>query len=606
MRLEAAMKPARRLLRENYAGWIGRNGAGRDFCPVSINPVHPENPPMFSSRQFVVDAGASHVAGAVFAAGGNGKLVLEEFALEVRSSDPALEPGWMERTAQAMSSVATRRKLRGPASLAVPGHLALTKFVKTPAVAPAKRGPVIQFEAAQAIPYPLEAVAWDHLVVSGDAPDLEIMLTAVKLDVMENLCAAAESAGFPVKRAAGACLALYRAFRFNYPGVTVPVLVVDIGARSTNLLLAGPGERFFARTFALAGNAVTAAVAEELSLEFARAEILKLHVLAESPGLAENSVALAAVSRATAGFISRLQLEIMRTTGNFSLRTGAAKPVAIYLTGGGALLTGLGPALAEKFQLPVERYDPLRNVGLSERARTAGAASVTHLLANLIGLAVPAAAGAGEESGLLPPVIRAARAFRRRQPYLLGAATLLAFALLPPLWHYHRLATADGERTRELNAQLAPLRAVVDRNAANLEKIATTQKEIATLQGLVAAKSNWTGFLADLQAQLGEIGDVWLEQLTVVPPPAASPANIASNAASALPPLQLRLSGRLLDVRNPVSKVSADADARVRQLLAGFARSPFIASIGNERFDNAQPGLLRFDFTLVVNPSHPL
>ena len=242
----------------------------------------------------------------------------------------------MESTARALAAVAGRRKWRGPAALAVPGHLTLTKFVKTPAVPPAKRRQVIQFEAAQAIPYPLEAVAWDHLIVSGDDRELELMFTAVKRDVMENLCATAATVGFPVKRAAASCLALYRAFGCNYPDVTGPVLVVDIGARSTNLVLAGPGGRFFARTFSLAGNALSAAVAEELKLDFARAEELKLHVLSEPPDLAENTAERSAVQRAMDDFIGRLQLEIMRTVGHFSLRTGAAKPVVMYLTDGRA------------------------------------------------------------------------------------------------------------------------------------------------------------------------------------------------------------------------------------------------------------------------------
>lgn len=559
---------------------------------------------MHSSRHFVIDAGAGHLAGGVFSSGAGGKLLLEEFALETRSSDPSLEPGWMERTAQALASVATRKKLRGPAVLAVPGHLTLTKFVKTPAVPGSKRRQVIRFEAAQAIPYPLDAVAWDHLIVADGAQDIELMLTAVKLDVMENLCAAAESAGFPVKRAAASCLALYRAFGVNYPGVQVPVLVVDIGARSTNLVLVAPGGRFFARTFSLAGNAITAAVAEELHLDFARAESLKLHVLAEPPGLGENSLAPEAVQRAVANFSGRLQLEIVRTIGNFSLRTGAVKPMAIYLTGGGSLVTGLAGVLAEKFQLPVEWYDPLRNVELSDRARESGAAAATHLLANLIGLAVPDTANSGEESGLLPPVVRAARAFRRRQPYLAGAATLLALALLAPLGHFHRRATVDAGRTRELLAQVETLRARAGHNTALLGKVTALQKEITALRGVAAAKSNWINFLADLQDRLGQVDDVWLEQLAVVPPPVAS-APVAGRDFSP-PPLQLRLSGRLLDASSPVAKASPASYARVKTLLAGFARSPFVAAIEHERFDQTQPGLLRFDFTLVVNPSHPL
>src|SRR6185295_11311612 len=112
-----------------------------------------------------------------------------------------------------------------------------------------------------------------------------------------------------------------------------------------------------------------------------------------------------------------------------------------------------------------ERYDPLRNVELSECARAAGAESVRHLLPNLIGLAVPADADRDNESGLLPPVIRSARAFRRLQPYILGATTLLALALFAPIRHYHGLAKADNERARELTAELVPLRDNAQRNA---------------------------------------------------------------------------------------------------------------------------------------------
>ncbi len=561
---------------------------------------------MFSSRQFVVDAGAGHVAGAVFSSGPAGKWVLEEFALEARSSDPSLEPGWMEGTAKALAAVAGRRKLRGPAALAVPGHLTLTKFVRTPAVPPAKRRQVIQFEAAQAIPYPLEAVAWDHLIVTGDDRELELMLTAVKCDVMENLCAAAETAGFPVKRAVSSCCALYRAFGFNYPEVAGPVLVVDIGARSTNLVLVGPGGRFFARTFSLAGNALTAAVAVELKLDFARAEVLKLHVFSEPPGLAEHSAARSAVPRATCDFIGRLQLEIMRTAGHFSLRTGAAKPAAIYLTGGGSQIPGLGPTLAERFAVPVERYDPFRNVELSSSARATGAASATHVLANLIGLAVSTGMETGTEYGLLPPVVRAARVVRRRQPWLLGAATLLALALLPPLWHFHRLATEEEGREWELRAQLESMRARADRNVVNLRRLDAARKETGALRSVVEARTNWIRFLADLQDRLGKIEDVWLDQLSIVPPsPTARPGGPPDPAESSTS-RRLRLSGRLLDGRNPVAKVSADSYARVKQLLAGFASSPFIAAVEHERFDHAQPGLLRFDVTLTVNPQHPL
>ena len=68
----------------------------------------------------------------------------------------------------------------------------------------------------------------------------------------------------------------------------------------------------------------------------------------------------------------------------------------------------------------------------------------------------------------------------------------------------------------------------------------------------------------------------------------------------------MTLSGRLLDVSNPQSRVSPQATERVRRLLASFKGSQFITAVENERFDNNQNGLLRFDFTLVINPKKTL
>ena len=45
---------------------------------------------------------------------------------------------------------------------------------------------------------------------------------------------------------------------------------------------------------------------------------------------------------------------------------------------------------------------------------------------------------------------------------------------------------------------------------------------------------------------------------------------------------------------------------RVKRLLAGFAGSSFVTAVENERFDTSQNGILRFDFTLVINPRQTL
>ena len=252
--------------------------------------------------------------------------------------------------------------------------------------------------------------------------------------------------------------------------------------------------------------------------------------------------------------------------------------------------------LREKQRFSVECYDPLRRVEIAPAAAAAVDAAPT--LATLVGLAARLAGGPAIDANLLPATRRDARAFRRREPLLVAAVACVALALLAPVWFYARTAAQARAHAAAVEARLEPLRALQKRNSANLARLAAAKQEVAALQGLAETKSNWINFFADLQARLGSVDDVWLEKLAV--------AREAGEAGAAPGGIRLKLSGRLLDRNNPISRVSPDSYERVKRLLASFGASRFIASVENERFDNSQPGILRFDFTLVVNPQRPL
>lgn len=111
----------------------------------------------------------------------------------------------------------------------------------------------------------------------------------------------------------------------------------------------------------------------------------------------------------------------------------------------------------------------------------------------------------------------------------------------------------------------------------------------------------WLDKLQVVRAPLPEPGSEPLVDLSV-PPPADGSAPVAPPA----PPLRLTLSGRLLDVANPSPRSAPRRVSAMQQLLASFTGSQFIASVENEKFDNNQNGLLRFDFTLVINPTKTL
>jgi type IV pilus assembly protein PilM len=208
---------------------------------------------MSKSRAVVVDCGARRTALGIFRRTGD-RLRLDEFAVEVFPAAATAGDNWLEQTAAALLVLRRQMKAGGPVVLVLPAHLALTKFIKVPRVDPATREKVIRFEASQNIPHALPDVAWDSVVVGERDLDLEVMLAAAKLDAVEPLCDAAQAAEFEPRVVLPSPLATLAAFRLVPTIAPHATLVLNLGARSTTLLLADE-KRFVVRTLPLAATA---------------------------------------------------------------------------------------------------------------------------------------------------------------------------------------------------------------------------------------------------------------------------------------------------------------------------------------------------------------
>ena len=94
--------------------------------------------------------------------------------------------------------------------------------------------------------------------------------------------------------------------------------------------------------------------------------------------------------------------------------------------------------------------------------------------------------------------------------------------------------------------------------------------------------------------------DVWLDNLKV---------HRAVNKEG-VQEYKLELTGRLLirDVNpeNPQEYDTKKAIDRITNLLNSFVSSSFLKSYENVKTDPSNPRILKFDFTLVVNPDKPI
>jgi len=507
--------------------------------------------PVFSQSILVLECAASRLALAAFSRVG-GRIRLESHdAVELALTG---ETGWPDAVRGALGKLRAQVPAAGPVILVLPPHLLLTKLIRTPRIEPAKRARVIRFAAEQAIPFALSDVVWGYVAAAEHDLGLELLLTAAKLEVVEPLCAAVQAAGFEPRQVLPSPLATLAAFRLVHAVPAEPVLVLNVGARSTTLLQVEQA-RFVARTLAVGGRS---AIPPADALQF---------------------------------LTTRLTREITLSVLHFRRQNGTQDPVRVYLTGGGAQLSGLVESLAAELKLPVDRLDVL---GVIETARPIrnGEAPPGLSLADLAGAAATQLRPGQPMLDLLPPRLRLHRNWRRRRPWLAAAIVLAMGAFVPPFLHYRAVAAAAGGKVDALERELAPWRERVSRQRAKLQQLAELRQQVAQLQGIQDRRTIWLNFLADLQQRLLGVGDVWLDQLT----PMSAPGS----------PLKLAVSGRMLDRTSPLARVSPETFNRVQVLLASIGDSPFLSHIEAEHFNNEQPGVLRFDFVLVVNPGRPL
>jgi type IV pilus assembly protein PilM len=442
---------------------------------------------------------------------------------------------------------------------------------------------------------------WDFAVVEQTAGHLEVLVTAAKSDALQAVCAALESAGMRATAISSANLELYHSYQFNYADAAERVLLVDIGARTTQLLFVDQ-THYFSRTLPFGGNAITQSIAEALRVSFGEAEELKIELHSTQDSRLTHSESWRAVQQAIDQFGMRLHGEMIRSTANLR---GAliGQPAKIYVAGGGSHMDSLVAALAKRNDRPAYLFSPLRQVALMPAVVARGSLRMWPQLSQLVGLAIGINGKRSPSADLLPPSAREEMEFRRRRPMLIATALLVAIAILPAVFYYRGRARAAEKQSAEIALTLKPMRDRQVRDRELVQQIERLRTRIDALNGVAETRTNWQRFLKDIQDRMTRVDDVWLDSLAVQ----------RDDAVAAVLPgkdgdhrLRLLLSGRLLDRANPISKVSAESYERVKQLISSFSSSDFVASVERERFDNHQPGILRFDLTLVVQPQKNL
>jgi type IV pilus assembly protein PilM len=238
----------------------------------------------------------------------------------------------------------------------------------------------IKFEADSLIPTPIDESTIDWAPI-GDSPTdktkQEILLTSVANKYVEGRLDMLESIGLNVIAFEPDNLAMARALAL--PGIPAQ-LILDIGYRSTDLVIVYNGLPHLTRSIPTGTEAIVRTASQNLGVEEKQANQFLFKF-----GMSKDKLE-GQVFQAISGTMDLLTVEIEKSIKFFQNRYNTVKIDRIVLTGGAAVIPEFPLYVADKFGIAVEIGNTWQGV-LYSKDRQNELSSISHQFAVAVGLA---------------------------------------------------------------------------------------------------------------------------------------------------------------------------------------------------------------------------
>ena len=237
------------------------------------------------------------------------------------------------------------------------GHSVIIKKISLPAMSAEELAESIRWEAEQYVPFDINDVNLDYVVLEGGGGDtMDVLLVAVKKDKISDYSSVITQAGKTPVLVDVDAFALQNAFEANYPIEPGRVVaLVNIGASVTNVNVLSGSNTIFWRDISFGGNQYTDAIQKQLSLSFEQAETLKKGEATADRAVADILPILRSVS-------DDLAQELQKTFDFFIATTSTEKIDQLFIAGGSSRVVNLDTQLKERFGIPVEIMNPFRQI----------------------------------------------------------------------------------------------------------------------------------------------------------------------------------------------------------------------------------------------------
>src|SRR5678816_1486922 len=267
------------------------------------------------------------------------------------------------------------------------GNAVIVKKITLPVMTENELAESIYWEAEQYIPLDIQDVNLDYQILDpGTGPNsrgsMDVLLVAAKKEKISDYTNVISQAGRTPVIVDVDAFALQNAFELNYgliPGQVVVLL--NAGASAINVNILQGDQSVFTRDISMGGNAYTEAVQKDLDLPFDSAGQLKKGIPVDGATFEEAQPVLRAVTE-------NVLLEIQKTFDFFKATASSDRIDRIMLSGGASRVDGFREMLQERFNAPVEEFDPFRAIAWDTKKLGGEAVEHASTAAVAVGLAL--------------------------------------------------------------------------------------------------------------------------------------------------------------------------------------------------------------------------
>lgn len=466
-------------------------------------------------RILTLNIGATRLALAEFEVqGGRGPKLLRYTFGELPDGSTDTPDAFGLELEQALRGMLAASGIRaGRTLVALSGQMAFPRFVKVLAESDEKIREQILFEVEQNVPFPLSEAIWsDALVGMPDAGEQHVMIVAARADLVGAITRALLNVGCEPEVVDVAPVALYNTVRFNYPEADGCTLVVDIGARCTNLVFVEQ-DRIFYRTIPVAGNTITTEIAKNFGLEFADAEELKCErgLVAQGGAFAVDDPDIDRLSKVIRNVMTRLNAEVARSISFYRSQQEGNAPVRVLLSGASAQLPYMQNFFEEKLQVEVDFLNPFQTVGFPAAIDAEQFGRDAFSLPVVVGLALRRGLTCPVEINLVSQDIAARKALKKRLPFFAVAAAGSIFIAGIWLAYVSNMCSLYQQQSEKIQERIDAYNSQKDAYDRKDKLAKQAEARAEAYQKLLKQRNEWMGVLTAVDKAIPE--GLWVTNL---------------------------------------------------------------------------------------------